>query len=156
MRVIVAGSRAICDDEVVREAIKASGFPISEIVSGAATGIDQAAERIAVEDSVPLKRFLPDWDTYGKKAGPVRNREMAAYADALIAVWDGRSKGTRHIIETMRKAGKPVYVHGSHMRNLAPSEYESLMEDMKEADRQVKGRFFLKDGVLRVKPKKEG
>lgn len=110
MRVIIAGTKSICDGATVRMAIEASGFQITEVVSGGSRGVDKSAERIAKSDRIPLKRFPADWDRYGKKAGPLRNREMAAYADALIAVWDGESRGTRHMIETMRKAGKPVYV----------------------------------------------
>jgi hypothetical protein len=109
MRVIIAGNRSIRDDAMVRSAIEASGFLISEIVSGGSNGVDESAERIAERDGIPLVRFPADWDKYGKKAGPIRNREMADYADALIAVWDGKSRGTLHMIETMRKAGKPVY-----------------------------------------------
>jgi SLOG family YspA-like protein len=108
MRVIIAGTRSICDETMVRKAIETSGFLISEMVSGGSKGVDESVERIAEKDGIPFKRFLPDWNKYGKKAGPVRNREMAAYADALIAVWDGKSRGTRHMIETIRKAGKPV------------------------------------------------
>ena len=108
MRVIIAGTRSICDDTIVRNAIEASGFIISETVSGGSRGVDESAERIAEMDGIPLMRFPADWDKYGKKAASVRNRKMAAYADALIAVWDGKSRGTRHMIETMRKAGNSV------------------------------------------------
>jgi hypothetical protein len=110
MRVIIAGSESIRDDAAVKEAIRASGFHISEIVSGGAKGVDESGERIAAEEGIPLKRFPADWDRYGKKAGPIRNTQMARYADALVAVWDGKSPGTRHMINAMRKAGKPSYV----------------------------------------------
>jgi len=109
MRVIIAGTRSICDDTIVRKAIEASGFIISEIVSGGSKGVDESAERTAEKDGIPLMRFPADWNKYGKKAAPVRNRKMADHADALIAIWDGKSRGTRHMIETMRKAGKPVF-----------------------------------------------
>ncbi len=109
MRVIIAGTRLICDDTIVRKAIEASGFIISEIVSGGSKGVDESAERIAEKDGIPLMRFPADWNKYGKKAAPVRNRKMADHADALIAIWDGKSRGTRHMIETMRRAGKPVF-----------------------------------------------
>ena len=41
----------------------------------------------------------------------IRNHEMVEYADALVAVWDGKSRGTQHMILNMQKTGKPVYVH---------------------------------------------
>ena len=126
MRVIVAGSKSVCDDALVKEAIDASGFHISEIVSGGAKGVDESGEQIAIKAGIPLRRFPADWGRYGKKAGGIRNREMAVYADALIAVWDGKSRGTRLMIELMRKAGKPFYIHGPYMQNLTPSEFESL------------------------------
>jgi len=111
MRVIIAGTRSFCNDAAVRETIKASGFRITEIVSGGSNGVDESAERIAAEDAIPLKRFPANWREYGRSAGPKRNLEMSVYADALIAVWDGKSRGTQHMIEAMKKAGKPVYVH---------------------------------------------
>ena len=55
--------------------------------------------------------FIPDWDKDGRSAGYKRNAEMAEYADALIAVWDGDSKGTKHMIECMNKLNKKVYIH---------------------------------------------
>ena len=55
-------------------------------------------------------RFEPDWDRYGRGAGFRRNTEMAEHADALVAVWDGASRGTKHMIDTMRRLGKKVYV----------------------------------------------
>lgn len=111
MRVIIAGTRSFSNDGVVREAIVASGLPVAEIVSGESKGVDKSAERIATKDRIPLKRFPADWKKYRKGAGLMRNLEMERYADALIAVWDGKSRGTHHMIESMRKAGKPVYVH---------------------------------------------
>ncbi len=111
MRVIIAGTRSFRNDAVVREAIKQSGFPITEIVSGGSKGVDESAERIAAENAITLRQFPANWQQYGKGAGPKRNLEMSVYADALISVWDGESRGTKHMIEIMRRAGKPVYVH---------------------------------------------
>ncbi|MOA29428.1 hypothetical protein D3C78_1504400 [compost metagenome] len=58
-----------------------------------------------------VKRFIPDWDGLGKKAGHVRNREMGDYADALVALWDGTSKGTAGMVEYAKKKGLKVYVY---------------------------------------------
>ena len=111
MKVIIAGSRTIVTPTVVSSAIVHSGFEILEVVSGGARGVDALGEKWAQIHNISARRFPADWDGLGKRAGYVRNVQMAEYADALIAVWDGKSKGTAHMIETMRKLGKPVYVH---------------------------------------------
>jgi hypothetical protein len=57
------------------------------------------------------KRFPADWDRFGRSAGPKRNKQMAEYGDALIAVWDGESRGTKTMIEFARERGLQVYIH---------------------------------------------
>ncbi len=83
---------------------------ITEVVSGTARGADLAGETWAIMDDVPIKRFPADWDTYGKRAGYLRNEQMAEYADALVAVWDGVSRGTNHMIEAAKVAGLKVSI----------------------------------------------
>ena len=83
---------------------------ITEIVSGGARGADKMGEFIAQFYNIPVKQFVPDWDGLGKKAGHVRNREMGDYADALLAFWDGESKGTKGMIEYAKKKGLIVKV----------------------------------------------
>ncbi len=112
MRVIIAGSRGITDYERVRQAIDASGFAVSRIVSGMAQGVDTLAVRYAEENGIPCDRFPADWQRWGKSAGYRRNEVMAQHADALVAVWDGKSPGTKHMIETAKKHGLRVYVAG--------------------------------------------
>jgi predicted Rossmann fold nucleotide-binding protein DprA/Smf involved in DNA uptake len=87
-----------------------SGFKFSEIVSGGAKGVDRVGESIAALGDIDLKIFPADWDLHGKGAGHIRNRQMAEYADALVAVWDGESRGTKNMIDTMKRMGKPVFV----------------------------------------------
>lgn len=111
MKVIIAGSRKITSQSIVAKAIDLSSFHITEVVSGTAFGVDKAGEEWARSHNLPVKQFPADWETLGRKAGYVRNVQMAEYADGLIAVWDGISRGTKHMIETMKKTGKPVYVH---------------------------------------------
>jgi len=111
MKVIIAGSRSITDVNIVRRAVKLSGFEITEVVSGTARGVDRLGEQIAHELNIPVKRFPANWEKYGRRAGFLRNQEMAHYADALIAVWDGVSRGTKHMIEYARSCGLQVYVH---------------------------------------------
>jgi hypothetical protein len=111
MKVIVAGSRTIVDMHELHAAIILSEFEISEIVSGGARGVDQLGELWASSYGIPVKRFLPEWNKLGRSAGHARNIEMADYADALIAIWDGKSRGTKHMVETARYRGMKVFVH---------------------------------------------
>ncbi|WP_429885646.1 DUF2493 domain-containing protein [Geoalkalibacter halelectricus] len=110
MRVIIAGSRSCCEPQHLEKAIAASGFAITAIVSGGARGVDRLGEAWANRMGVPIHRFAPNWQRYGRGAGPQRNREMADAADGLIALWDGKSKGTAHMIDTARKKGLKVFV----------------------------------------------
>ena len=81
-----------------------------EIVSGACKGADLLGEKYAAERNHQIKQFPADWRQYGKSAGPKRNFIMAAYADALIAFWDGESNGTKNMIELATKADLKVKV----------------------------------------------
>lgn len=111
MKVIIAGGRNITDRTIVAKAIKGAPFKITEVVSGKAKGVDAIGETYARALGLHVKAFPADWDQYGKGAGPIRNRQMAQYADALIAVWDGFSRGTGNMIAEMRKLGKPVHIY---------------------------------------------
>ena len=115
MKVIIAGSRSIRDVEEVRKAIDASGMKaqITQIVSGNALGVDRLGERWAAGSGIFVKMFqvsADEWRQRGKRAGIERNARMAEYADALIAVWDGLSSGTKNMVWQMRRRGKPVFV----------------------------------------------
>jgi YspA, cpYpsA-related SLOG family len=110
MKTIIAGSRSIQNPIVLRRAVKQSGFSITEVVSGGAKGVDQLGEAWAKANFIALQRFPANWDAYGKGAGMIRNEQMANYADQLIAIWDGKSPGTGHMIGIMRQRGKPVFV----------------------------------------------
>jgi hypothetical protein len=110
MKVIVAGCRYLTKYEYVEEAIETAPHLITELVSGKARGVDTLGEVWAKRNNVPIKSFPADWDKHGKAAGHIRNAQMGDYADALIAVWDGHSPGTRHMITYMHKLGKPVFV----------------------------------------------
>jgi len=111
MRVIIAGSREIKNPyEEVCTAVKASRLPMGVVISGGARGIDQAGERYAGALGIPCEVFKADWSK-GRLAGFARNGEMAQTADALIAVWDGTSKGTWDMIVRMCKKGGPIYIH---------------------------------------------
>lgn len=110
MRVIIAGSRGITDFGLVEQAIRQANFVITEVVSGHAGGVDTLGERWAGLNGVTLKIFPAYWKEYGKRAGYLRNEEMAAYADAVICVWDGVSRGTKHMIDIANKRNLPLFV----------------------------------------------
>ena len=110
MKVIIAGSRDIIDPGVIFPIIERSPFEIDEVVCGMARGVDRMGRRWAIENGIPIKEFPANWGEYGNAAGPIRNGEMADYADALIAIWDGQSRGTADMISRMKIAEKPVWV----------------------------------------------
>lgn len=110
MKVIVAGSRGLWPFHT-RAACNSSPFDITEVVCGGANGPDTDGRVWAQQKNIPVKMFPAEWDKYGKWAGFKRNKEMANYADALIAVWDGSSLGTKHMIDVMKQLRKPVYVY---------------------------------------------
>jgi hypothetical protein len=113
MRTIIAGSRSIAEyDEIVR-AVASAPFTVTAVVSGGARGVDRLGERYAREHALPLTIRPADWNRYGRSAGYRRNEEMAREANALVAVWDGESRGTAHMIELARKHGLVVHVHRS-------------------------------------------
>jgi hypothetical protein len=111
MKCIIAGTRTLTNYQVVLDAIAKSQFEITEVVSGGALGVDTLGEQWARENKVTIVTFPPKWSVFGKSAGPIRNAQMADYAEALIAVWDGVSKGTKNMIEAATAKNLKVYVH---------------------------------------------
>lgn len=65
-------------------------------------------EQFANKHSISVKRFIPDWNKHGKKAGPLRNSSMATYGDLLLLIWDGKSAGSKSMKSSMTRLGKPV------------------------------------------------
>ena len=114
MKVIIAGSRSCTDYSLLEEAIRESGFEITQVICGGAEGADDLGRVWAKINHIPIKPYLvkkQDWKEYGNYAGNLRNIEMAKDADALIALWDGKSTGTKHMISTMNQYQKLGYVH---------------------------------------------
>lgn len=114
MKTIIAGSRTIASYEVVQKAVllaQGAGLEITEVVSGKARGIDTLGEEWAKANNIPVAEFpvrAADWKRYGKRAGYLRNQQMGEYADALIAIWDGKSRGTVHMIDIADSLGLVV------------------------------------------------
>lgn len=80
------------------------------IVSGGAKGADTLAEKFADEYKCRKIIFLPDWESHGKSAGPIRNRSIIANADVIFAFQKNKSKGTQHSINIAKELGKELYV----------------------------------------------
>ena len=113
MKIIIAGGRYFNDYEAL---CKVCDHMLSkqsdiEIVSGTANGADKLGERYAKDRGYKIKQFPANWNLYHKSAGYLRNKEMAEYADSLIAFWDKSSKGTKHMIDLARKYELKVKVH---------------------------------------------
>lgn len=111
MKTIIAGSRDFTTYAVVAEAMQFFAEDVTEVVSGGCRGVDQLGEEWASNRNIPVKTFDADWSAHGKAAGPIRNRQMAEYAEALVAIWDGKSVGTKNMIEEAKRRGLQVYVH---------------------------------------------
>ena len=95
MRIGIIGSRNIIIEDL-KEYLTDN---VTEIVSGGAKGVDQCAREYAIAENIKLTEFLPDYRRYGRYAPLERNIKIINYADRIIAFWDGKSKGTKHIID---------------------------------------------------------
>jgi hypothetical protein len=111
MKVIIAGSRTISDINELYAAVREAGFEITEVVCGEARGVDLMGRWWASQKKIPVVSFPAEWNKDGRVAGYRRNQRMADYADALIAVWDGESVGTAHMIGVAHAAGLKIYIH---------------------------------------------
>ena len=125
LRIIVAGSRDFKDYPLLRDTLMYYLTDMDDadvvddpsqvkFISGTARGADTLGEQFAYTYEYDVIRFVPDWDTYGKSAGYRRNAEMAKYASeeygVLFAFWDGKSKGTKHMIDLANRYGLEVHV----------------------------------------------
>ncbi len=113
LRLIIAGSRGVRGYREVSEAAETFclcyGTP-DAVLSGGAHGADNLGEEWARLKGIPLEVYPADWLVHGRKAGMMRNAQMARCANALLAVWDGSSSGTRHMIEVARRKRFTVLV----------------------------------------------
>jgi len=110
MRTIIAGSRDCLNYAELLKAIDAIDWQPTVVLSGNARGADTLGEQWAKENAIPLEIYPAGWQQYGKKAGLMRNIQMAEKADALIALWDHKSTGTKHMIEEAFRRGLRVHV----------------------------------------------
>lgn len=110
MKVLICGSRNINNPALISRAVEQSGMNPIHIISGGARGVDTLARAYAKSKGMEFTEYLADWDKYGKRAGFLRNITMIGVSDAVIAIWDGESKGTKHSIDYATASGKPVFV----------------------------------------------
>lgn len=99
MKVIIAGSREITDPGLLEKVVNLAPFNISQVVSGGARGVDDLGYHWAKSQSLEIRIFPAFWRKFGRGAGPIRNKEMAEYADALILIWDGKSPGSANMLK---------------------------------------------------------
>jgi hypothetical protein len=113
VKLIIAGGRDFTDravlEAIANKATSISG--VSEVVYGGARGADACGAFWARDHDIPVVSFPAEWDKYGKSAGYRRNVDMAIYADALLAFWDGESKGTKHMIDIAKDQGLLIKVY---------------------------------------------
>lgn len=115
MRVVIAGSRKLDDREArympllekLIDRFESEYGTITEVVCGMARGPDTTGEQWAIQNGVKVARFFPDWKNHGKAAGPIRNTQMAEYADGGIIMWDSVSSGSKHMASELNKRSKP-------------------------------------------------
>jgi hypothetical protein len=109
LKTVIAGSREILDNSInysiLTSVIKDLPWTISEDISGMAHGVDTLGERWAKNNNVPINKKPADWKTYGKRAGIIRNSQMAREAEAVLCLWDGVSRGTKNMFETAIERG---------------------------------------------------
>ena len=117
LHLLICGTRTFADYPLLCAKLDAltANYSAVEVVSGCARGADTLGEQWAAERGHSVKRFPADWKTHGKRAGYLRNQEMAAYLGTVspcgvVAFWDGESRGTKHMIDIAREAGLSVRV----------------------------------------------
>lgn len=117
MKLIIAGGRDFVNTQVMITVLmdlveKGKIDPNPELVCGMARGADMLAYSLWANHNMTIHKFPADWNKHGKSAGYIRNADMGNFADVLVAFWDGKSRGTKHMIEYMQKLGKPVHIIG--------------------------------------------
>lgn len=114
-RVIIAGCRNYNNYDVAKVYIEYYLSNIQKendniILSGCASGADAIGERYAKEHCLKVEKYPANWEKYGKSAGPKRNEEMAKNCDYVLCFWDGKSKGTKSMINLAKKYEKPIRI----------------------------------------------
>ena len=117
LRVIIAGGRDFNDynkaEKCIDDFLVSNNLPV-KIISGNASGADRMGELYGNLHGIDVVQFPAEWNKYGRAAGPIRNRKMAEYAaeerGVLIAFWDGKSRGTKNMIENAKRSGLEISI----------------------------------------------
>lgn len=120
MKVVIAGTRTFNDQDIFDQVMSNLDIDVTGVISGHCKryvdGVeiltpDRMGEIWATVNKIPLELYPANWEKYGRYAGPIRNKEMAAIADYAIVFWDGQSRGSYSMIKEMNKLNKPLLVH---------------------------------------------
>lgn len=111
MRTIIAGSRDATNYKDLLDALDKINWKPSVVLCGTARGADQLGNTYANNNDIPVEYYPANWNRDGRGAGYKRNEDMANKADALIAIWDGESKGTTHMINIAKEMDLVIYIH---------------------------------------------
>lgn len=115
-KLIIAGGRDFSDYDLLKSNLDSILEKLSEnninliIICGMAKGADMCGWNWARDNNIPILEYPANWKLHGKAAGPIRNQEMAQVANGLIAFWNGTSRGTAHMINTMKDLRKDVCI----------------------------------------------
>lgn len=107
MKVAVAGSRNLCV-EIPENCIPENA---TQIITGGARGIDLSAREYGRKHNIQVLEILPEYDLYGRSAPLKRNDIIIKLSDTVVVFWDGKSRGTKYVIDKCRKVNKPVCVY---------------------------------------------
>lgn len=156
MRIIIAGSRTVTETQV-REALEWCPWInfVSCVVSGGAKGADQFGERWANEKGLEVKQFLAEWDKYGKRAGPLRNKVMADHAHGLLAVWDGSSRGTASMIDLAKAACLRIYIVRTDIDGVKEIPPSGSMAGLWETAEESAGMRQFSGGLTKAQAERE-
>lgn len=110
MRTIIAGSRTGFTYKDVCDILDKVDWEITTVISGCARGVDTYGVDYAELWEIPVERYPANWELYGRSAGYLRNEEMAKVADAAVILWDGTSKGTKHMIKLAEEYNLKTYI----------------------------------------------
>lgn len=129
----VVGSRSFIDKRLSWRVLDRVRSKVAAVVTGGAEGADSLGAAWARSKGIPVRIIRPDWKRFGNSAGPRRNAEIVAEAGALIAFWDGASRGTADVVARARASGVPVHVVRAS-RALADSESRTILAGDPGAD----------------------
>lgn len=107
MKVAVIGSRGLTVSDFGRYLPENT----TEIVSGGAKGVDTSANEYAKSNGIKLTEFLPEYTRFGRSAPLKRNITIIEYSDIVLAFWDGKSRGTKFVIDNCHRLGVEVRVY---------------------------------------------